>query len=212
MMISSVSYYQPNYMVDNQQADAKTGDQESHKYNNQTQAELKKRYKHELSQEQKLQVIELQKRDIEVRNHEAAHMSAGAGLTTGASYSYQRGPDNKMYAIGGEVGIDTSPGKTPEETLKKAAQIKRAALAPAQPSSADLQVAATATNMEIDAKIEIQNELLKEQKQDKQNNDKTQSNKNQSEQNESNLIQHIYQNKNNPYAQYDYSSRVIGLF
>ena len=66
--------------------------------------------------------------------------------------------------------------------------------------------------MEIDAKIEIQNELLKEQKQDKQNDDKTQSNKHQAEQNESNLIQHIYQNKNNPYAQYDYSSRVIGLF
>ena len=164
MMVSSVSYYQPNYMVDNQQADAKTGDQESHKHNNQTQAELKKRYKHELSQEQKLQVIELQKRDIEVRNHEAAHMSAGAGLTTGASYSYQRGPDNKMYAIGGEVGIDTSPGKTPEETLKKAAQIKRAALAPAQPSSADLQVAATATNMEIDAKMEIQKNQNQETK------------------------------------------------
>ena len=212
MMVSSVSYYQPNYMVDNQQTDAKTGDQESHKHNNQTQAELKKRYKHELSQEQKLQVIELQKRDIEVRIHEAAHMAAGAGLTTGATYSYRRGPDNKLYAVGGEVGIDTSPANTAQETLKKAAQIKRAALAPAQPSPADLQVAATATNMEIDAKIEIQNELLKEQKQDQQNDDKNQSNKHQAEQNESNLIQHIYQNKNNPYAQYDYSSRVIGLF
>ena len=54
------------------------------------------------------------------------------------------------------LGLNTQEFSNPEETLKKAAQIKRAALAPAQPSSADLQVAATATNMELDAKMEIQ--------------------------------------------------------
>ena len=210
MMVSGVSYYQSHYMVDNQQTGAKTGDQESHKHNAQTQAELKKRYKHELSQEQKLQVVELQKRDVEVRIHEAAHMAAGAGLTTGATYSYRRGPDNKLYAVGGEVGIDTSPANTAQETVKKATQIKRAALAPAQPSQADLQVAATATNMEIDAKIEIQNESLKEQKQNQKDDEKTQSNKRQSEQNEPSQIQ--IQNRNNPYVQYDYNSRIIGLF
>ena len=119
-------------------------------------------------------------------------MSAGAGLTTGASYSYQRGPDNKMYAIGGEVGIDTSPGKTPEETLKKAAQIKRAALAPAQPSSADLQVAATATNMELDAKMEIQKNQNQETK------EKTEQNS-QNSQSSQDTSSYLNEQRKNPY-------------
>ena len=156
MMISGLSYYQPLYSIESQSVNVTQSSESNEQENSNNQ--------YELTQDQKMQVIELQRRDLEVRTHEAAHMSAGAGLTTGASYSYQRGPDNKMYAIGGEVGIDTSPGKTPEETLKKAAQIKRAALAPAQPSSADLQVAATATNMELDAKMEIQKNQNQERK------------------------------------------------
>ena len=161
-MISGLSYYQPLYSIESQSVNV-TQSSESN-------AQESSNNQYELTQDQKMQVIELQRRDLEVRTHEAAHMSAGAGLTTGASYSYQRGPDNKMYAIGGEVGIDTSPGKTPEETLKKAAQIKRAALAPAQPSSADLQVAATATNMEIDAKMEIQKNQNQETKEKTEQN------------------------------------------
>ena len=114
MMISGLSYYQPLYSIESQSVNV-TQSSESNAQ------EKSSNNQYELTQDQKMQVIELQRRDLEVRTHEAAHMSAGAGLTTGASYSYQRGPDNKMYAIGGEVGIDTSPGKTPEETLKKAA-------------------------------------------------------------------------------------------
>ena len=55
-------------------------------------------------------VSELKARDRVVRTHEMAHMAAGAGLVTrGASYTYQSGPDGQRYAVGGEVGIDTSP-------------------------------------------------------------------------------------------------------
>ncbi len=83
-------------------------------------------------------------------------MAAAGGLvTSGASYTYQRGPDGARYAIGGEVGIDTSPGRTPQETLDRATQIQAAALAPAEPSGQDLAVAAKAQQMALQARIEM---------------------------------------------------------
>jgi len=101
-------------------------------------------------------VSELKARDRVVRTHEMAHMAAGAGIVTrGASYSYQTGPDGQRYAVGGEVGISTSPGRTPEETLAKADQIRAAALAPADPSAQDLRVAAKAAQMAAEARLEI---------------------------------------------------------
>ena len=64
----------------------------------------------ELSPEQSQEVEKLKKRDQEVKAHEKAHEAAGAGIVQGgASYQYQRGPDGKMYAVGGEVKIDTAP-------------------------------------------------------------------------------------------------------
>ena len=85
----------------------------------------------QLSDDEQQLVARLQARDREVRQHEQAHLAAAGGLAvSGASYSYQRGPDGKNYAIGGEVGIDVSPGSTPEETLAKAERIRAAALAP----------------------------------------------------------------------------------
>lgn len=200
MMISGLLYYQPLYSIESQSVNVTQSSESNEQENSNNQ--------YELTQDQKMQVIELQRRDLEVRTHEAAHMSAGAGLTTGASYSYQRGPDNKMYAIGGEVGIDTSPGKTPEETLKKAAQIKRAALAPAQPSSADLQVAATATNMEIEAKMEIQKNQNQETKEKTEQN----SQNSQSSQDTSNYLNEQRKNPYNSALNSSYMPTTIGNF
>ena len=77
----------------------------------------------------------LKARDTQVRQHEAAHLAAAGGqATSGASYTYQKGPDGVSYAIGGEVGIDLSPGRTPSETIARARQVQAAALAPADPS------------------------------------------------------------------------------
>jgi len=108
----------------------------------------------QLSQEAKREVQKLQARDREVRAHEAAHKAAGGGLIRGgASYSHQRGPDGKLYAIGGEVSIDTGAvSGDPQATLQKANQISSAALAPAQPSSADQAVAAAAAMMAAEAR------------------------------------------------------------
>ena len=98
----------------------------------------------------------LKQTDQEVKAHERAHMSAGAGVVMGgASYQYQRGPDGKMYAVGGEVKIDTSRERDPQDTIRKMQQVKRAALAPAQPSGQDRSVAARASQIEAEARIEM---------------------------------------------------------
>jgi len=91
-------------------------------------------------------IEELKEIDTKVRQHEMAHIAAGGKyITSGASFTYQRGPNGKNYVVGGEVSIDTSPVPgDPEATLKKMRQVRSAALAPADPSSQDLKVAANA--------------------------------------------------------------------
>ncbi len=111
----------------------------------------------ELSEEEQEQVEELKTRDREVRTHEQAHLAAaGQYARGGPTYTYQRGPDGKRYAIGGEVQIDTSSvPDDPEATLQKAQVIRAAATAPAEPSSQDQAVAAAATKMAAEARQEI---------------------------------------------------------
>lgn len=119
----------------------------------------------ELSEEDKRRVEELAKVDRRVRQHEQAHMAAGGALvTSGASYEYETGPDGKRYAVGGEVGISLSEGRTPEETVQRARQIRAAALAPADPSPQDRSIAAAAGRMEMRAMQEIAAQRLEESK------------------------------------------------
>jgi hypothetical protein len=109
----------------------------------------------QLSQDDQALVRKLKARDQVVRQHEQAHLSSAGGLaTSAASYTYQRGPDGVNYAIGGEVHIDTSPGRTPEDTISRARTIQAAALAPADPSPQDRAVAAQAAQMLLEAQDE----------------------------------------------------------
>jgi hypothetical protein len=109
----------------------------------------------ELSDEDRDKVRELEIRDREVRAHENAHKAAAGGLARGGpNYKFQSGPDGKQYAVGGDVQIDTSPGRTPEETIAKAQRIRAAGLAPAEPSGADRAVVAQAAQMEMAARAE----------------------------------------------------------
>ncbi|QJQ07717.1 catalase [Undibacterium piscinae] len=102
----------------------------------------------QLSDEAKAAVRSLQARDRQVRAHEQAHLAASGGLaTSGASYTYQKGPDGVSYAIGGEVSIDVSEGNTPQDTIVRAITIRSAALAPADPSGPDRAIAAQASQM-----------------------------------------------------------------
>lgn len=113
----------------------------------------------QLTREQQREVSSLAARDREVRAHEAAHANVG-GIYAGAPrYSYQRGPDGNNYAVSGEVSIDTSPiPGDPQATIAKAQIVRRAALAPAQPSPQDRAVASEALAMEQAARLELQRE------------------------------------------------------
>jgi hypothetical protein len=113
--------------------------------------------KNELSTEERQQLEKLKARDAEVRAHEAAHMGAGGSLVRGgASYSYQQGPDGKQYATGGEVSIDVSSvAGNPQATIQKMQQVRAAALAPAEPSGADRGVAASAAQIEAQARQQL---------------------------------------------------------
>ncbi|HEY9203979.1 MAG TPA: putative metalloprotease CJM1_0395 family protein [Sulfurimonas sp.] len=111
-----------------------------------------------LSEDEKRLVQDLRSRDAEVRTHEAAHQAAGGGMTGAASYTYQQGPDGRMYAIGGEVSISIPSGSTPQESMRNAQQAIAAAMAPADPSGQDFAVASSAMVMLMKA----QQQLLKE--------------------------------------------------
>ncbi len=109
-----------------------------------------------ISPVQKEQKEALQSRDAEVKRHEQAHLAAAGSLAKGGmKLDYQTGPDGRSYAIGGSVSIDTSPGKTPEETIIKAQRIRSSAMSPAEPSVQDIKVAAQASKMEAEARAEI---------------------------------------------------------
>src|SRR5690606_31300687 len=101
-------------------------------------------------------IRELKQRDQEVRAHEQAHAAIGGQYAGAATFSYQLGPDGVRYAVGGEVSIDVSKvANDPQSTLDKMQQVQRAALAPAEPSSQDRQVAAQASQIAAQALSEI---------------------------------------------------------
>jgi len=116
-------------------------------------------------------IRELQARDREVKAHEMAHLtSAGQYARGGASYTYQQGPDGRRYAIGGEVSIDIGKEATPEETIQKMVTVKRAALAPAEPSATDRAIAANAAATESRARQELQTQKTLDARQQRDNN------------------------------------------
>ncbi|MES2105394.1 MAG: putative metalloprotease CJM1_0395 family protein [Pseudomonadota bacterium] len=118
----------------------------------------------QLSDEALALLRKLQARDRQVKDHEQAHLAAAGGLaTSGPSYSFEKGPDGVSYAVGGEVHIDVSPGRTPEDTIARAKTIQAAALAPADPSGPDLAVAAQARQMEQQAMAELQQQQAQQQ-------------------------------------------------
>nr|WP_228757962.1 putative metalloprotease CJM1_0395 family protein [Idiomarina loihiensis] len=109
-----------------------------------------------LSEEEVEKVDELKSRDQEVRVHEQAHAAVGGQHAGSPSYEYERGPDGKSYAVGGEVQIDVSPvNGDPQATIQKMQLVRRAALAPAQPSAADRSIAAEAANKATQARAEL---------------------------------------------------------
>lgn len=107
-------------------------------------------------QEELALVRKLAARDREVRMHERAHAAIGGRYASSPRYEYTRGPDGVSYATSGEVSIDTTKvSGDPRATMEKAQLIRRAALAPAEPSSQDRLVAVAALRLELEAKAEL---------------------------------------------------------
>jgi hypothetical protein len=110
-------------------------------------------------------IDELERRDREVRHHEATHKAAlGRFAKGGPRFSFTTGPDGRRYAVSGEVSVDLSPVPgDPEATLQKMATVRRAALAPTNPSAADRAIAAEATRKMAAARRELMEERLARQ-------------------------------------------------
>ena len=119
------------------------------------QAELEERLAQEQLRRDQETINQLAARDREVRAHEQAHAAVGGQYAGAPTYQYERGPNGVRYAVGGEVPIDTGKEATPEETIQKAQVVRRAALAPAEPSPQDRRVAAEASRLESDARQEL---------------------------------------------------------
>jgi len=104
---------------------------------------------------EQIELARLKQIDTRVRAHELAHLAvAGPYARGGATFTYQRGPDGKRYAVGGEVPIDTGKEATPEATIAKMRQVQAAALAPVDPSPQDRRVAAQAALALAQARME----------------------------------------------------------
>lgn len=109
------------------------------------------------------QIEQLAARDREVRAHEQAHAAVGGQYAGAPQFTFKRGPDGLNYAVAGEVKISTGAvANDPEATIAKAQQIRRAALAPSEPSPQDRRVAAEAVQLELNARAQLQ-ELRREE-------------------------------------------------
>jgi type II secretory pathway pseudopilin PulG len=77
-------------------------------------------------------------------------------------YSDLSGPDGGQYAVGGHVNIDTSAENDPRATIQKMQVVRRAALAPGDPSGTDRRVAAQAAQTLQKAQMELRRQSNEE--------------------------------------------------
>lgn len=111
-----------------------------------------------LSPAEEAELRELKRVDNAVRAHERQHFfAAGAYAMGGPQFHYKTGPDGKRYAYIGHVDMEMSVDfSDPEKALRKAEIIKKAAMAPLDPSPADMAIAAMAQAALLRAKGECQ--------------------------------------------------------
>ena len=118
----------------------------------------------ELTEEEQQKVKEMKERHEEVRVHENAHKSAGGQYAAAPTYTYETGPDGKRYITDGEVSIDIGEEKDPQATIEKMQVVKRAAMAPAEPSGQDRKVYQEANQKEAAARQELAEDKKEEAK------------------------------------------------
>lgn len=120
------------------------------------QASQRDTQQQQAEQQEQQKIQQLKSRDQEVKIHEQAHAALGGSHAGSPSYSYELGPDGKRYAVDGEVQIDISPiPGDPQATIQKMQQVRAAALAPGEPSSADRRIAVQAAQQQAQAQAEL---------------------------------------------------------
>ncbi len=131
-------------------------EQEEHRESTSGEEETSSEQAHEQEIIDEKIISQLQQRDKEVRTHELAHATAGGAATGSPSYTFEVGPDGKKYAVGGEVSVDlSSVAGDPQATIVKMQKVHAAALAPANPSTQDTRVAASAAQKILAAQSEL---------------------------------------------------------
>lgn len=116
-----------------------------------------------IAEQQRVQVAELKARDAEVKAHEHAHATVGGQYAQTPNFKYEKGVDGQRYATDGEVQIDVSiVAGDPLATINKMKQVYAAAMAPVDPSSADIRVAAEALKKMNEAKALLAEERQKQ--------------------------------------------------
>lgn len=119
----------------------------------------------ELTDSERQVVSELRSRDREVRAHEQAHANVGGQYAGAPQYDFVTGPDGRRYAVSGSVSIDVSEvPNDPEATADKMEVVRRAALAPSEPSAQDRAVASEASSREREARAELARQQAEERR------------------------------------------------
>jgi hypothetical protein len=102
----------------------------------------------QLSAAERADLAKLQQRDQQVRQEEKAHAAVAGDLAGPISYSYQRGPDGRQYAVGGSVGVQAKAVTgDPAEAERLSGRMAAAANAPTNTSAQDFATARLAYDL-----------------------------------------------------------------
>lgn len=108
------------------------------------------------------EIKRLQEQENNVISHERSHMQSGGEFSGSPSYLYTRGPDGKVYISGGEVKMYVPATDDYDKLIQSLQKVKRAAMAPPDPSPQDSKTAAMASAKEASVRQEIAKMRAKE--------------------------------------------------
>lgn len=150
-----------NLLSGKTEKDLHKADEVARKGSPQSAIELKEQQREK--PEVKKEINQLKQTESEVIAHENAHKAAGAGVTGGISYTHITSPDDQRYITGGEVSIQMPSASESDSTISLLEKVRQAALAPAEPSSQDLRVAASASAQIQQVRAEENGEVVEEE-------------------------------------------------
>ncbi len=166
----------------------------------------------ELTEEEIAELDDMKARDKEVRIHEQQHQSVGGQYASQPSYTYETGPDGKKYVTDGEVQISMGELDDPDATIAKMEQVRKAALAPSEPSAQDRKVAAEAESKIAELQKRKIEQNVSETDDDKKASEKTDTENKENQDDVSSSKQHLgYINKYRENISYSHDTNELNL-